>query len=55
MTDEELNANIEAVLKKLGKDIDAHYANDNEKMLSEKEHYDLVDELIQLKKLKSDS
>ena len=49
MTDEELNRKIDELNKALQEDIDSHYyPNSGKKPLSEKEHFDLWDEMWEL-------
>ena len=49
MTDEELNRKIDELNKALQDDIDRHYyPNSGKKPLSEKEHFELWDEMFRL-------
>lgn len=53
MTDEELNRKIDELNKALKDDIDSHYyPNSGKKPLSEREHFELWDEMWKLKQTK---
>lgn len=49
MTDEDLNKKIDELKKALQDDIDSHYfPNSSKKELTEKEHFELWDEMFRL-------